>query len=306
MAMGAKSRLGGAFSVIVSHSNGYKPTKEEIERIRQEMEARERSRWEQAVPLPGKRQDIICLPLALSVGEIDENGIGPKREAALTRLMAMFPAMAEKAARETIQSARAAMDALTQKVKAGEPIRIWSSNNPDEACGLYWLMEKLSGLGIENADITLVMLPEFEERPDGTQVRYNAWGEVEPHQWGRMAGYGIKLSQNSVQAMAGHWMGLRKEDAPLRAVLNGRLVSAPEFLYDSFILRELAAEDSEMMEANVIGNVLGKYQLGIGDAWVAWRIERFIHDGLLQPVTQPDQDDPIYHRILRKCNQVRK
>ena len=34
-----------------------------------------------------------------------------------------------------------------------------------------------------------------------------------------------------------------------------------------------------------IGSVLGKYNLGIGDAFIAFRIEQFIRDGLLEPVT---------------------
>ncbi len=54
------------------------------------------------------------------------------------------------------------------------------------------------------------------------------------------------------------------------------------------------------MEAQVVGRVLGKYRLGIGDAWVALRIEQFVQDGLLEPVTQPAQGEPAYHRILRK------
>ena len=83
-------------------------------------------------------------------------------------------------------------------------------------------------------------------------------------------------------------------------MLNGKLVSAPESLYDPFILRELEKQENEFQEARLVGQVLGKYQLGIGDAWIALRIEQFIKDGLLIPLTVPEADVPIYHRILQK------
>lgn len=55
------------------------------------------------------------------------------------------------------------------------------------------------------------------------------------------------------------------ENAPLRIYLNGKLQSAPEDIYDSFFLRELNAQTDGFLEAEVIGNILEKYQLGIGD-----------------------------------------
>ena len=105
-----------------------------------------------------------------------------------------------------------------------------------------------------------------------------------------------------MHGLAIRWQQLKKENAPLRLVINRQLVSAPETIYDSFILRELDAQPDEFMEARVIGNVLGKYGLGICDAWIALRIEQFIKDGMLEALTQPGSEDPIYHRILRKRN----
>ena len=90
------------------------------------------------------------------------------------------------------------------------------------------------------------------------------------------------------------------ENFPLRAVMNGKLMSVPETLYDVFIYREIDSCNDEFSEADVIGSVLGKYNLGIGDAFIAFRIEQFIRDGLLEPVTEPEPGDILYRRILRK------
>ena len=67
-----------------------------------------------------------------------------------------------------------------------------------------------------------------------------------------------------------------------------------------FIRQELNAQPDEFMEAHVIGTILGKYQLGIGDLWIALRIEQFIREGMFEVLTISDSDRPIYRRMLRK------
>ena len=41
------------------------------------------------------------------------------------------------------------------------------------------------------------------------------------------------------------WNQLQNENAPLRAMLNGKLQSVSEDIYDSFILREIAEQPEE-------------------------------------------------------------
>lgn len=167
-------------------------------------------------------------------------------------------------------------------------------------CGLYWLMEQLRPIGLETLDVTLVHLPWWEKRTDHGITRYTGWGEVEPYRFGRMALQGKRLPADVLRVLANHWKKLQQENMPLRAVLNGNLVSAPETLYDTFILRELEIQTDEFHEAQLIGQILGKYPLGMGDGWIALRMERFIQDGRLTPITTPGPDDPGYYRILRK------
>lgn len=300
IAMGGGRHVGGAVSVAILSSGGRKPAKAELRKVQLEAEERERRNWAQAVPLEGSRKDILAFSLALSVGDIDEEGIGPKREAAVSLLTRVYPDMGKEAAEGLLETSRSSLSALLARVGRGEPLRIWASGNPDEACGLCWLMEQLRPIGFDKLEITLVTLPGFEERPGGIAVQYTGWGEVEPHQWGNLAGHGKKLPGIMAQGLANHWRELQAENAPLRAVLNGRLVSAPESLYDFYICRELGREGEEFMEAQVVGRVLGKYRLGVGDAWIAQRIERFLQEGVLEPVTQPAQGEPVYHRVLRK------
>lgn len=244
--------------------------------------------------------NIINLPLALSVGTINEAGIGPEREKAISLLMGTFPSIAFQVVNGILNTAHKSYDMLVEQVQKGEPIRVWVSREPDTVCGLYWLMEQLLPLGLEKLDVTLVELPEWERTPDGCIVRYTGWGEIEPYRFGKMALLGKKLPADYLFSLANHWKELQQENASLRAVLNGKLVSVPDSLYDIFILRELEKQEDEFNEAQLVGQVLGKYQLGIGDGWIALRIEQFIRDGLLIPVTAPEPDAPVYHRILKK------
>ena len=153
---------------------------------------------------------------------------------------------------------------------------------------------------LKKLDVTIVELPMWETRPDGCIVQYNGWGEVEPYHLGRMASLGKKLPTNYLRSLANRWRELQQENSPLRAVINGKLVSVSETLYDTFILRELDTLDDEFKESVLVGQVLGKNPLGIGDGWIALRVEQFIKEGLLVPITTPAPNAPIYHRMLKK------
>lgn len=96
------------------------------------------------------------------------------------------------------------------------------------------------------------------------------------------------------------WRTLQNENAPLRVVLNGRLISMLENLYDPVIIREIESESGEFQEVMIVGRVLGKYQLGIGDSWIALRIEEMIHAGRLETVTETAENMPLYHRVLKR------
>lgn len=74
----------------------------------------------------------------------------------------------------------------------------------------------------------------------------------------------------------------------------------PETLYDAFIRREISAQAGAFQEERLIGRMIEKYKLGIGDAWIALRIEEMIRSGELEALTEPEEDMPLYHRFLKK------
>ncbi len=294
--------IGGVSSAIIGASDGenQSPNQEEIQKMLRETKEKERINREKAFPLDIERKDILCFPLALGVGDIEENGIGKQREAALKKLVSIYLDKVKNAAEDMLETSKKSLKELLLRAKNGEPIRIWTSDTPDETCGICWIIDQLKPIGFEKLDITYVKLPDFHVMPDNTVAIYSGWGEVPPHQWGNLSRLGHKPPVNYMYALSFRWQQLKQENAPLRAVVNHQLVSVPETFYDPFILRELDLQKDEFMEANLIGKVLGKYFLGIGDSLVAMRIEQFIKDGMLKAVTRPGKDDPIYHKVLRK------
>lgn len=274
------------------------PTPEELERAQREAEARCRAEWEQAVPMGGKVSDIYGFHLALSVGEISEDGIGPQREAALRTLFSIEPPEHRADVATTLlETSKAALKEVLYRLSSSEAVRVWYSDQPDELCGLHWFLAQLPE---KHGPVFLVKLPALVRHGEKTLCRPNGWGEIAPGEWGRFVCLQEEAPSILIRSYAAHWKLLQEENAPLRAVLNGRLLSVRADLYDSFILQEIGAQPEEFREAVVVGNVLGKYQLGISDGWIALRIEEMIRNGLLEAVTQPEKDAPIYHRKLRK------
>lgn len=288
--------LGGASTFAVM-GEGEALSPEKRRRMQREHEERERRRWAEAVPLRGDTRDILPFPLWLSIGPLDEEGIGPLRESTLTRLLSIYP-QGQQTAAEILASTRQRLATLLARAPH-EPVRIWVDHTPDAACGLRWLLAQLRPLGFENLDLQVVELPAQAPHEEGGLILRNL-GELHPSEWGRLAQNAKVLPASQAAALAGQWQVLQRESAPLRAALNGVLVSAAADLYDPYLRRILDELEDTFQEATLIGRTLLQFQLGYGDAWLALRVEQWIADGKLEAVTRPDADSPRYHRMLRK------
>lgn len=289
--------LGGCFGVIATGADGRPLPPEETARLQREAEEQERRRWAEAGPWPEEAGEVLPFSLGLSMGPIDEPGIGPLRQTTLEQLYAIYPGGRQTAA-EMTGTARRRLATLLERAP-GEPVRIWTDRTPDAACGLGWVLEQLRPLGFARLDLRLVELPPRTEGPDSGLTAWSL-GELHPAQWCRLPGTARPLSPARAAALAARWRALQQEDAPLRAVLNGVLVSAAEELYDPYLRRVLAELPDTFREAELIGLTLGRFPLGFGDAWLAMRVESWVARGDLAVVRRPEPGLPLYHRTLRK------
>ncbi len=297
-ASGKDHTLASAIGVICS------PEEEPLSPVEQEAllhreKARQQALWKKAIPLAGDRQNICPLSLVLTLGEIDEEEIGPKRQKVLSRLMDIFPQGKEAAEALTLQNQKS-LCALEEGAKSGQPIRVWVSQNPEELCTFHWLMGRLEPFSPQVDVVWLPPLLPGEEQP----FIPTGWGEVPPWLWGALSQKTEALDPWQVAAFSRKWKALKIENAPLRGVIAGQIFSLPEDFYDSFLRQELLKLPEQFPEAVLIGRLLGQYPIGMGDAFWALRLEEWIAQGRLEPLTAPEEGSPLYHRMLIKKNRA--
>lgn len=288
----------GCIGVVVSHDDGTEPTPEEIAQAQRQAEEQERRAWEQAIPLGGNPGDVLGFALNLSVGDISEDVPGPKRQAELQKLYSFVVDDMEEDCAKLQDQAQQALDRIFAASRQGELLRIWYSDTPDDLCGFYWLMawlEKAEAQGPVDA----IKLPPFISREDGTVVSWRGWGEVDPGQWGRFLDLAQPVSPETRYGCRLIWENLQRENAPLRACLNGRPTSVPADFYDCFLRREIARQPEEFDEVQVLGRVLSQLP-GVGDGFLAGRIEAMAQSGELEFLTEPPADGARYWRRMRK------
>lgn len=249
--------------------------------------------------LGGDASDVFCFPLSLDIGQIGEDILGAQRIDALKRLHAVFP-QGDEAAKELVAAAAKDMERFRARGIGTEPIRVWFSSEPDEMCGWLWFASVLQEM-TAHGPVTVVNMPAWEERNDGTVVMHTGFGEVSPEDWSSYARFARQAPPLLIAGRQFDWTLLRQQNAGLRAVISGRVVSVPVSFYDFLIESAVSSAPDAFYEAMIIGNVLGRSQIGISDAWVALRIDEMIAQGRLDVVMEAeDPDGPAYNRILRK------
>ena len=290
---------GSAMSVFIMKKDGSEPTEEEKEAALREAQEKERLAWEQAVTLGGNAADVFCFSYALSIGDISENIPGEKRREVLTMLTNLYRGCGEEIVNRTMEIGKENLETIFRRSAELEPMRIWYSSMPDELCGMYWFMTQIRNMP-EHGPIYLVELPNWEIK-EKEIIQKSGWGELSAEEWGRYVPLQKEVPNSFIMACANIWKQLQQENAPLRVSISGRLVSVMEDFYDSFIIRELEKEEEVFHEAKLIGNLLGKYRLGISDVWYGLRIEEMIKAGKLEVHSEPAEEAPsAYCKMVRK------
>ncbi|MCI8566904.1 MAG: hypothetical protein HFI39_11410, partial [Lachnospiraceae bacterium] len=105
-----------------------------------------------------------------------------------------------------------------------------------------------------------------------------------------------EIPENVRRANAIEWSKLREQNSPLRAVVNGRLQSVGEDFYDPFIRAQI--HDGIFRVAHLIGNLLVRYQLVIGDWWIDKLIKAMEIQGELITVLKGDS---FYRNGMRRA-----
>ena len=133
------------------------------------------------------------------------------------------------------------------------------------------------------AAVSVVPLPHWREEGKAV-VSYQGWGEVEPELFGHFLSREEPVPPLILGVMASRWRELQQENAPLRAVVNGRVRSVGEDFYDGLIRKHIPEGQTKI--ALIIGDVLGWEKPGIGDIWLVERIRWMLSAGELRMVRE--------------------
>lgn len=276
------------FGVIVGRDDGRPATRKEIRQALKQAQREQEALEREAIPLGGNAGDVLGLSLGLDMGDIREP-LGRGRQELLRQWYDGNDEAAGRDWQETLESA----DRL-RALGPGDTVRIWVDHTPASACGLLHAASLLEKTG---AAVSVVFLPPWRERPDGVVETYLGWGEMEPERFGHFLSREEPVPPLALGAMAHRWEVLQKENAPLRAVVNGQVRSVREDFYDEMIRRHIPEGQTKI--ANIIGDVLGREKPGIGDVWLAERIRWMLSAGELRMV----REDPerFYRSVVERA-----
>ena len=244
----------------------------------------------QGLDIEGGAEDVASLDMALDIGDIS-GGIS-SRKAVLNMLFSGFSGY-EGVADDMWRSNERTLSRLEEAKKTHDKIRIWlCEDDPAELCGLCFVCSLLEGSG---AAVSVIRLPRRIEK-EGTVTSYRNTGEASAEILGSFAGLETPLSTTEIMWYAMEWKRLVCENSPLRACVNGALMSVPEDFYD-FVIRE-NIPDGEFVCAKLIGKSLITMP-GVGDRWLFLRIEKMLDSGELIEVSPTAEDHP-YTAVLKR------
>lgn len=244
-------------------------------------------------------RDVVCLAFMANIGNLSYPFNGDYRRRLIARMLYREQWGRDVEMKRELKRLGAIyseqLEHLLSYLKSGEPIRIWYCSAPYSMCGLLWLCSLLVDYDIEDYDIDVyaVEMPHVVSI-NGNAHCYNSWGEFTPKSFADFLPLQRKLPRAEIRKNAFDWRRLRFENAPLRAVVNGVVISVPANFYDFLIRKYLGNEP--IREAVLIGRILGENPLGIGDWWYALRIDRLIKTGKIEVVFDSDKK---YERVIK-------
>ena len=240
--------------------------------------------------LEGSSSDVVCIGFNLDIGDISCVENGELRKDVLKSLFS-FASYEENEIEAYLNTQHNDLSKIINAAKNGINIRVWKSNSPYSACAYAYLCNILRDI---DCNISVMELPNYKQTAEN---EYIDWAEIAPYKFYQFLSLERNVSTMEKCIQSNIWTELKEENATLRAVVNGKLISVPEDFYDFLILKNMP--NGEFKMARFIGTLLGKYPLGIGDVWYALRIEKMIKDNILQVVSVEDCSH-LYSKILKK------
>lgn len=181
-------------------------------------------------------------------------------------------------------------ESFKDRIQSGEAVRIWLDSTPSDVCGFLFAMELLSE---GSSKVSVIVLPKYEII-EGRVIEHSSWGEIIPYDYYKYVKYEKELPNELIRALAWKWRELKEENAPLRTIINGKVISVEENFYDPFIRQAFPADECTII--SMIGEVIANHPLFLSDSFIAMRIKKMLADGEL--VYHQELEHDFYHSVI--------
>lgn len=245
--------------------------------------------------IEGTPDEVICLAFMLDIGDISQDVDGEYRKDLIYSMQnhGQWEAGSEmdRELREQGAVYVRELERLKGFLEEGKEVRIWYSRSAYSLCGLYFVCGLLRQYPNK---VYVVELPEYRTYKNTIQT-YQNWGEIAAEEFSLFLEYQREISNLEIKRYNQIWKELIEDNSPLRAVVNNRVLGVEEDFYDFLIWKKIS--EKSIKEARLIGNLLGYYQICVGDWWYAKRIQYYIEQGRIEIVEDSEIE---YARLIRR------
>lgn len=237
--------------------------------------------------------EILCLGFMLEQGDISQKADSKYRRDYILDMYMQSGYLTDpediEELKESISSYCRDLERVVEAARNGEEIRVWNEISPASISGFYHLCSVLDpyDVGFEYIEIPHNFIDLGDPTSDLMEnAIYDHLEDLKKLQ--------TSVSYLDVNYYSLFWEQLAEENAPLRAMVNGQLISVPEDIFDFIILKHLTTPKQEHA---VIGEILISDQRYLSDTWLAKRIQKLIDKGKI--VILEDNSVPYQRTIIR-------
>lgn len=203
----------------------------------------------------GLPADVAGIWLTADVGDISNLSDWKRRIDGIQKLLEVYEDDQDEDENWTERAAEQAValvGRLVNAVKTGEPVRVWWSNAPGEACGYCWVMAILQDAV---GSVTSIKIPEHFPSKDSF-IHLRSTGDLTPELFSQLLPLEQPVLPAERRSRASQWQKLVAENASLRAMVNGQLCSVSANFYDHVLHEVIPSTPCSV--SHIIGHALIK------------------------------------------------
>lgn len=260
-------------------------TESEAEEALRKAEEEEKKCWDAATPLGGNPDNVFDLSLKLNIGDISMLNDLDKRIDSLDSFqydqenysIGEYERGIHEAALEYLKT-------IIDRIKAGENARIWYSKTAEETLGFQWLMWNFRAQNVPFENLIVKAT--------------DSWKKMKIKDWHKHVQENQPFTKTMMDDMASEWEHHMSENAGLRVMEGGKVISASMDFYDEIIIEKAKSLEAEFQENWLIG-LVHEAEPELPHYWIYTRIEEMILEGKFALVKEGDEGWPKSWKTIK-------